>query len=57
MGDNYGLSCVARLVCVKGTHQLEAVRTLSLMTGHKFRPNKHGVAEAIRWVRLQKNLT
>ena len=54
MGDSYGLSCVARLVCVKGTHQLEAVRTLSLMTGHKFRPNKLGVAEAIRWVRAQK---
>ena len=54
MGDNYGLSCVARLVCVKGVHQLEAVRTLSSITGQKFRPNKHGVAEAIRWIRLQK---
>ena len=56
MGDRYGLPCVARLVCVKGKHQLEALRTLSFITGHKFRPNKLGVAEAIRWVRLQKNL-
>jgi len=54
MGDKHGLPYVARLVCTKGKHQLESVRTLSLITGHKFRPNKLGLAEAIRWVRLQK---
>ena len=54
MGDKYGLPSVAKLVCLKGRHQIDAVRALNKITGHHFRVNQSGTAEAIRWIKAQR---
>ena len=51
MGDKYGLSCVARLVCINGPHQITALKTYNLIAKHNFQPNARGVAEAVKWIR------
>lgn len=51
MGDKYGLPYVTRLICINGQHQVAAVQAYNLITGRHFRPDAHGVAEAVKWVR------
>ena len=55
MGDKYGLPSVAKLVCLKGRHQIDAVRALNKITRHDFRINQGGIAEAIRWIKAQRS--
>jgi HEAT repeat protein len=53
MGDKYGLSHVARLVCIKGKHQMEALQAFNQITRRKFPLTKKGIKQAIHWCRLQ----
>ncbi len=51
MGDKSGTLVVARLICITGPHQIEAVRTYNLITGRRFNPTDRGVKEAADWIR------
>ena len=51
MGDKYGLPYVARLVCISGKHQIEALRSYNFITGRKFKLGESGVNDAVKWIR------
>ena len=51
MGDSYGLPYIARLVCIKGQHQVTALQAYNLLSGRHFRLDAHGVTEAVKWIR------
>ena len=53
MGDKYGLSHVARLVCTKGKHQIDALQAFNQITRQKFPLTKKGIKQAVHWCRLQ----
>lgn len=55
MGDKYGLSFIAKLVCTHGDHQIDAIRSLNAIAGKEFRCNQAGLEDAIRWIKSQKN--
>jgi len=50
MGDKKGLSPVAKLVCIRGKHQVEAVNTLNYLTNKRFGLTAVGINEAIKWI-------
>jgi hypothetical protein len=50
MGDKKGLSPVAKLVCIRGKHQVEAVNTLNYLTNKRFGLTALGINEAIKWI-------
>lgn len=51
MGDNSGVLAVMKLVCTKGRHQYEAIRSLNSITGQNFPANLDGLATAARWIK------
>jgi len=53
MGDKFGLPYVIKLVCTKGDHQLDALRTLRHLTNQKFPITPRGLKEALRWLKLR----
>ena len=50
MGDKKGLAYVAKLVCIRGKHQIEAVKTLNIVATKRFSLTQSGVKEATRWI-------
>ena len=53
MGEKYGLSHVARLVCTTDEHQIEALQALNQITKQKFPLSRLGIKQAINWCKLQ----
>jgi hypothetical protein len=54
MGDKYGLPAVVKLVCLKGRHQMEALRSFNQITAKTFPLTQSGLQEAIHWIDTHK---
>ena len=54
MGDKRGLPYMVKLVRLKGSHQIEALRAMNRLTGQKFPLTRSGLTEAQRWIKLRE---
>ncbi len=50
MGDKIGLPHVVKHLRTSGPYQLEALKSLNLITGCKFPLNRKGLEQALRWL-------
>ena len=51
MGDKHGLAHIAKLLKIKGVHQLECLRSFNTITRSKNPLNKKGIEDALRWIK------
>jgi|GEM_PF-1111032 len=54
MGDKFGLPHIVKILRKKSPHQLDALKSLNIITRNKFSISARGVKEAIRWIKLTK---
>ena len=54
MGDKAGLPQIVKIICTRGKHQLQALRSLNIITKQDFRINPRGLEDAIRWIKAKK---
>ncbi|MBI9017744.1 MAG: HEAT repeat domain-containing protein [Phycisphaerae bacterium] len=55
MGDKSGLNYVKKLVCTKGSHQLEALAVLNELANTKYSLTVTGIKEAQKWIGYKRN--